>query len=157
MRAGKVPFPRRVPEASSPHPLLRGQEEASHCLLGGLTFSQPISKGGLCPTANLLLCFWGLGNGPKALGYHLDAGNRYACLPWWVFFLCPRVLQLISFYPLGYQVWKGSSSSCQSLSPHLHLAAGCLRSSEQFLFKANILLKLNIYTENCPNQKITNG
>lgn len=65
------------------------------------------------------------------------------------FSLCPRVLPTNFTLPTMYQVWKGSNSSHQSLSPHLHLAAGCLRSSEQFLFKTNILLKLSIYTENC--------
>ena len=47
-------------EAGSPQRLFRGQEEASSCLLGVLTFFQPSSKGGL-PNCQVPLLFLGAG------------------------------------------------------------------------------------------------
>lgn len=61
--------------------------------------------------------------------------------------------------PTSDQVWKGSNSSCQNFTrakSSLARGASCLKSSNQFLLEANFLLKCNINTKNCTEQKITN-
>lgn len=149
---------------SACNPLLRDWEKASPCLLGILPLSQASSKGELCPTAKFLLCFWGaLAPGCPAVRISRDAVRLIfpQDLPrrCFVLFLFPQGSSSHLIYPLGIKSGRAPISPTQfpqSLSPHLRLAVGGLGSSEKFLFKANILSKLNSYTEHCPNQKITN-
>ena len=145
------------------NPLPTDQEKASTSLLGASpTLSLVVCR--TRPPAQLLLCFLGPSNGFLALGCPGTARMlsglsfpRTCC----VFFLCPRFCKLISFCPLGIKSGRAPTLPART-SPELKssLAPGCQLPQEQwaiFLFKANFLLKYNIFTENCTNQTITSG
>lgn len=132
----------------------RDQEEAPPSPLAALQYR------GLCPAVLLLLSFRGLAMG--TLPWGVLAWPRYCqdylFLGLAVFCSLPQGSPPNFILPTRDQVWKGSNSSCQNFTrakSSLARGASCLKSSNQFLLKANFLLKCSINTKNCTDPKIT--